>query len=479
MILSIRNYAILGLLFVAVLGTSLFAAEPIVLNGHTNDAETGSNNTGSVKEIFTGKVKVTKDTPIAELKQLADKEVPEALWELSNRYVDGRNGCDKDQTKADNYLTHCSKLADSGNTTAQLARGLCLWKGIGTPRNQKEAIEWINKSAAQNNEYAEFFLGNIYAGDNDFDPDYKKAVKHFQRSAELGFAGAQNFLALCYFAGSDKLDIPQDLTQSVKWLRKAAEQGDDHAQTFLAGLYMEGNGVPLDRAEGEKLFRKAAAQGNKDAKNFLERIEKEKAEAKAETNKQKEIDKTNNHNETAEIRQLYKKFENGDTHSLYKIGCIYRDGKGVPVNLDKAEAYFNACFCVAEMFELANNRPFPNGGLYQQALADVKQRKSRTATQTNTTVTRPVPRPVTQTGWSSWKKPDRTAQRYLGQINNVWMGAQFSLQRYRVSGDTYQFKCSARSAGLAPGSRNRSWTEIITANFPNGQLDEGSIKSDQ
>jgi TPR repeat protein len=460
MILSIRDYVFFGLLLA------------LLLVCNTDSA--GSDSTESVKEGFTGKVKVANDTPIAELKQLVDKEVPEALWELSNRYVDGRDGCNKDQTKADDYLTRCSKLADSGNATAQLARGTCLWKGIDVPRNQKEAIEWISKSAAQNNEQAEFLLGNIYAGDNGFNPDYKKAVKHFQRSAELGFANAQNFLALCYFAGSDKLGIPQDLTKAAQWLRKSAEQGNDTAQTFLAGLYMEGKGVPQDRAEGEKWFRKAAAKGNKEAKEFVERLEKEKAMA----NKQQKIDKTNEYNETAEIRQLYEKFENGDTHSIYKIGCIYRDGKGVPVNFDKAEKCFVVCSSVTEMFESVHGS-HPNGALYRQALANVKQRKSRTDSQTNTTVPRPAPRPVSQTGWSSWKKPDRTTQQYLGQINNNWVGAQFSLQRYRVFGYTYQFQCLARSAGLAPGSKNRSWMVTITADFPNGQLDEASIKEDQ
>ncbi|MDR3182077.1 MAG: SEL1-like repeat protein [Planctomycetaceae bacterium] len=79
--------------------------------------------------------------------------------------------------------------------------------------------------------------------------------------------------------------------------------------------------------------------------------------------------------ETAEIRRLWKRFKNNDIHALYELGCVYRNGKGVSRNLDRAEGYFEGCVFMAEMIKLAKNRTFPNMALYKRSLEQVRQSK--------------------------------------------------------------------------------------------------------
>ncbi|MDR3182078.1 MAG: SUMF1/EgtB/PvdO family nonheme iron enzyme [Planctomycetaceae bacterium] len=224
-------------------------------------------------------VKVENRTPIDTLKQLAEEDNPEALYELADRYYDGRNGCEKNQTEQERHLVRCSKLAGSGNSAAQLARALCLLKGIETARSVSEAFQFAQKSAEQGNAQAAFLLSQMYAGgelsvENNPNELYKWLVK----SAELGYHEAQRLVGIFCYNGSEQLNIKQDYAKAAEWTRKSAEQDNVIAQLVLAGFYMEGIGVSQNRAEGEKWFRKAAAQGNQSAKQFLERIEQEKAE---------------------------------------------------------------------------------------------------------------------------------------------------------------------------------------------------------
>src|SRR5262249_39781437 len=87
------------------------------------------------------------------------------------------------------------KAAEQGNPKAQTALGLIYIKGLGTSRDYKTGINWLETAAAQN------------------------------------FAVAQNELAVMYATGRG---VPQNLDTAVSWCAKAAEQGSRIAQKNLA-----------------------------------------------------------------------------------------------------------------------------------------------------------------------------------------------------------------------------------------------------
>jgi TPR repeat protein len=101
--------------------------------------------------------------------------------------------------------------------------------------------------------------GDRYRTGNGVDRDYTKALYWYRKAAILGFAGAQNNLAIMYEQG---LGISKNMTEAARWFRKAAEQQDAMAQHALGRMYLKGEGVPLDFEKAAKWIRMSAEQGH-------------------------------------------------------------------------------------------------------------------------------------------------------------------------------------------------------------------------
>ena len=101
--------------------------------------------------------------------------------------------------------------------------------------------------------------------------DDKEAVKWYRKSAEQGFADAQNNLGAMYLNGSGVL---KDDKEAVKWYRKAAEQGLADAQYNLSVSYGRGIGVTQDLSKAKYWIQKAYKNPNTSA-NTRELAEKD------------------------------------------------------------------------------------------------------------------------------------------------------------------------------------------------------------
>ena len=127
-------------------------------------------------------------------------------------------------------------------------------------------VTWYRIGANLGFAGAQYNLGLCYANGQGVAQDYAWAVKWFRKAAEQGLAKAQYDLGVCYYYGRG---VAQDYAEAVKWYRKAAEQGDAEAQNNLGECYANGEGVPKDDNEAVKWFRKAAEQGNDKAQYNL------------------------------------------------------------------------------------------------------------------------------------------------------------------------------------------------------------------
>ena len=163
-----------------------------------------------------------------------------------------------------------------GDAVAQYNLGLSYYKGVGIPRDYKEAVKWFRLAAEQGNGDAQVNLGVMfYQGQGVPAPPrqserhffqrpehYKEAVKWFRLAAEQANAVAQVNLGFMYDKG---LGVPQDHDEAVKWYLLAAAQGNANAEYNLGVAYQEGCGVPHNQDEAIKLYRLAAAHGSKEA----------------------------------------------------------------------------------------------------------------------------------------------------------------------------------------------------------------------
>lgn len=125
-------------------------------------------------------------------------------------------------------------LANQSNSQAQFRLGMMYYHGQGIPEDEKLAIYWLKKAAAQGHVESMFELGNAYLLGHQAamlvpDPDREAALWYFQ-AASAGHAEAQYHLGLLFLAGKGVVDSRKE---AMNWFRKAAAQGHPEAKRAL------------------------------------------------------------------------------------------------------------------------------------------------------------------------------------------------------------------------------------------------------
>ena len=194
--------------------------------------------------------------------------------------------------------------AEHGDAKFQYAYGVCYEKGWGVEQDEKEALAWFRKAAAQENGPAYNSIGNYYRMGTVVTADAKQAFEWYQKGAQAKDAQAMLNLGNCYFYGmgtakdektavkwwKDAADAgnlyaisqmgdcyyygigtEKDLTKAVEYLTQAADHNIANAQYRLGILYYTGNGVKQDQAYTKLLMQKARDGGMKEAQDFLEK----------------------------------------------------------------------------------------------------------------------------------------------------------------------------------------------------------------
>lgn len=118
-----------------------------------------------------------------------------------------------------------------------------------THENNKEALHWLERAAGNDEPYALYQLGLYYSEVNDL----AKAIKYYQRAAELNNADA--LLELYYIYG-EGVGVEQDDDKALFYLKKAAESGNQEVLDELAAMALSGQGN-MDAKEAEYWIKKA------------------------------------------------------------------------------------------------------------------------------------------------------------------------------------------------------------------------------
>ena len=157
--------------------------------------------------------------------------------------------------------------ATAGDADAQYKLAALYLAGIGVPRDRNEALNWLEKAAAQNHAAAQYQLGRLYDSFNSSFRNPVKAREWWEKASALGNADAQNALALKY-AISYLIDdgYPQDPCRAIALREEAAAQGHPQAQTSLAANYIDGEpacNLAADKTKARTLLEQAIANGSK------------------------------------------------------------------------------------------------------------------------------------------------------------------------------------------------------------------------
>ncbi|KAI9263958.1 hypothetical protein EDC94DRAFT_606616 [Helicostylum pulchrum] len=198
----------------------------------------------------------------------------------------------------------------SGVSTAQMFLSRIYNSDDRLLKDVNKALYWAKKSAKNENEESYIFLGLFYSVGKDIAPDYKEAIKWFEKAYNTGrvppaslhlgllYKGGigvernyttalrlfkkyisynvdENGLAYClmgqiYLDGDD--GVSQNYIKAFKCLLKAYELGYCNGATELGGMYFRGLGVEKNDGKAIQWFAKAAAMGSSQAKLILNEL---------------------------------------------------------------------------------------------------------------------------------------------------------------------------------------------------------------
>ena len=170
------------------------------------------------------------------------------------------------------------KQAKEGNAEAQYELAKAYYVGKDVPKDEKQGLEWLRKSASQGHPGAEFALAVLYR-----DKDPKQGLDWLRKSAGHGLAKAEYQLAVVYIKGEQ--GVTRDPKQGLDWLRKSASQDFVTADYQLGTMFRDGQGgVSKNPHEAALWFRKAARQEDVQAQGSLTDLLRKSAISKQEAN---------------------------------------------------------------------------------------------------------------------------------------------------------------------------------------------------
>lgn len=152
-----------------------------------------------------------------------------------------------------------SALAQQGNATAQFNLGVFYFNGQGVAKDEKQAIDWFAKAAAQGHSRALQTLQGAAARGN---ADAQAALGRIQQPAGLASASPTPVDDKALLAQANGALAQKDYATAFSKFSVLAQHGNATAQFNLGAFYFNGQGVAKDEQLAYEWLAKSAAQGN-------------------------------------------------------------------------------------------------------------------------------------------------------------------------------------------------------------------------
>lgn len=190
-----------------------------------------------------------------------------------------------------------------------------------------ECLDCLKRAVKADPEHKQalYALGHHYLHGHGTKEDPSAAASWFRKSAEFGFAPAQDKLGLMYEHG---IGVAKNEAEAVKWYALGAQSGNREAQYHLGVMYGIGNGLPTDFVKSSEWLLKAAKQGHVEAQATLGQLLLQGADGVPK-----------DYEEAA--TWLRKAADAGDTQAQVSLAELFMRGKGLEKNLEEAARYFS------------------------------------------------------------------------------------------------------------------------------------------
>lgn len=283
----------------------------------------------SAWEIGTGRYSETLLKAIDSAMKFKRQDRPQTITEWQTLLMGGVQAADESgststaEEHSGNTMPEQLHKAEQGDASAQATLAFMYAKGIGTDKNEEEAVKWYQKAAEQGHLNSQFNLGVIYAKGRGVEQDYTRAFMWYQKAAEQGDVTAQATLAMMFMKG---IGTDRNYEAAFEWYQSAAEKGHLNSMFHLGEMYAKGIGTHSDPELAFDWYRKAAESGHVNAQmNLGFMYGKGYGTSRDDT----------------ESYHWYRKAaESGHPTAQYNLGVIYSKGRGVSRNVEEARKWY-------------------------------------------------------------------------------------------------------------------------------------------
>ncbi len=168
----------------------------------------------------------------------------------------------RDAYLAGHYETALKTLipaAEAGDANAQNIVGIAYENGNGVPQDAVKALEWYEKSVAQDFGKASINLGTLLReGAPGVPKDYARAATLLETAIAQGIAAAYWERGRMHRDGEGE---PVDLDAARAAFERGLEHGNGESGNALAELYRLGQGVEKDEPRARALYSETAETG--------------------------------------------------------------------------------------------------------------------------------------------------------------------------------------------------------------------------
>lgn len=262
----------------------------------------------------------------------------------------------------DETLAALRRGADAGDPEACYRLGRLLDDHRREPRDPAEAFRLFSLAAGQGHAGAAFCAGVLLQFGSLGESDHVEALRFYRMAAERGHdRGASRVAELLRDGGTG---LEADPEEAERWRERAALLGSPDNALWLGARYREGAGVPRDEAKALELLSASAATGFPPACGYLGflrargdfaglprdlaegllllRLGGVGCDARAQFFAGYSLLRYGSPSDLPEAAYWLRcGAANGDGDAAYELAWLFREGRGVPRDIEASVAFFD------------------------------------------------------------------------------------------------------------------------------------------
>lgn len=220
----------------------------------------------------------------------------------------------------------CKEAAEKGVASCQALLGSLYKYGNGVPQDNNLSLQWLQRSADQEDPGGLEILGDTLAwGINGVPKNIAVAYDLFVKSSRKGNNWADNQLGVMNRYG---VHVTKNLAEALRFFKFAADKGNPAAQANLADMYRLGDGVPKNPDQAFQWAMKSSEQKWPAGLNQLGILFRDGLGVRQDSERAIALFK-----EAASSRSPI---------SFSNLGRMYLLGTGIPVNIPEARKWLEA-----------------------------------------------------------------------------------------------------------------------------------------